>query len=113
MGREGDDDVVELLADDYARAILVETAEGPKSVNALSDACGADPSTIYRRVERLDEVGLVTDEQRLDPGGHHHKVYVSRLAEVRVTVDETGMEVTVERTEAPSDRFTRLFEGFK
>lgn len=113
MDGESADRIADLLGDDYARAILVHTREEAKSVDALSDACDADPSTIYRRVERLQEADLLTDEQRLDPGGHHYKVYVSSVREVRVRIDPGGVEIEIDRAERPSDRFTDLFEGFK
>jgi len=112
---DGGDDVVDLIGDDYVRTILAETRDGPKSVEALSDACGADPSTIYRRVERLQDAGLLTHEQRLDPGGHHYKEYDTALEAVHVHVRAEGYEIDIDFTEEeePADRFTRLYEGFK
>ncbi|NHN41490.1 helix-turn-helix transcriptional regulator [Halorubellus sp. JP-L1] len=107
------DDVVDLLSDGYAWRILVQTRNEAKSVDALSDACDADPSTIYRRVERLQEADLLTDDQVLDPDGHHYKVYAANLDAVHVYLEEHGFDVEVDRREAPSDRFTRLYEGFK
>lgn len=110
-----DEEVVDLLGDDYVRTILVQTREEPKSVDALSDACDADPSTIYRRVERLQEAGLLIDHQRLDPGGHHYKEYGAALRSVTVRIGPDGYEVELDRPteEEPADRFTRLYEGFK
>lgn len=116
MGEEGDDAaVVDFISDDYTRTILAQTREEPKSVEALSDACGADPSTIYRRVQRLQEADLLEDRQQLDPGGHHYKVYAARLREIRIRLEEDGfdIEVTREEEESAADRFTRLYEGFK
>ncbi|ESP90045.1 winged helix-turn-helix domain-containing protein [Candidatus Halobonum tyrrellensis] len=110
-----DEEVVDLLGDDYVRTILVETREEPKSVDTLSAACGADPSTIYRRVERLREAGLLVSHQRLDPDGHHYKEYGAALRAVTVRIDPDGYEVELDRApeEDPADRFTRLYEGFK
>lgn len=107
--------VVEMLGDEYARRILVETSDEPKSVDALSAACDADDSTIYRRLERLQEANLVEDQQRIDPGGHHYKEYAALVDEIRVGVDAAGVDVAVERAteESPADRFTRLYEGLK
>ena len=107
------DEVVDLLSDAYAWRILVHTREEAKSVDALSDACDADESTIYRRVERLQDADLLTDDQMLDPDGHHYKVYAANLDAVHVSLEAEGFEVDVERREAPADRFTRLYEGFK
>ena len=114
---EGPDDVVDLLGDDYVRTILTETREGAKSVDALSEACDADPSTIYRRIEQLEAAGLVSAEQRLDPGGHHYKEYDAMLTAVHVHVQSEGYQIEIDRapdgTEEPADRFTRLYENFK
>lgn len=112
---DGGEDVVDLIGDDYVRTILAETREEPKSVEALSDACDADPSTIYRRVERLEAAGLLTDQQRLDPSGHHYKEYDATLEAVHVLVRPDGYHVEIDyaEEEEPADRFTRLYEGFK
>lgn len=113
MADGGEADVVDVLADDYVKTILAQTREEPKSVRALSEACGADPSTIYRRVERLREADLLEDHQQLDPDGHHYKVYSARLREVRIRLAENGYDVEIDRRESAADRFTRLYEGFK
>ncbi|ELY54594.1 hypothetical protein C491_18369 [Natronococcus amylolyticus DSM 10524] len=113
MADDGEVDVVEILGDDYAKTILVRTRAEPQSVRALSDACDADPSTIYRRVERLTEADLLEAHQQLDPDGHHHKVYAARLREVRIRLAEEGYDVEIKREESAADRFTRLYEGFK
>lgn len=114
MGDDGDvSRVVDLLGDDYARTILVHARDDPKSVEVLSDECDAAPSTIYRRVERLVEAGLLEVHQQLDPDGHHYKEYAARLDEVSITLEADGFSVEVDHGESPADRFTRLYEGFK
>ena len=111
---EADEEVVDVLGDEYSRRILVLTREEPRSVDVLSDACDADSSTIYRRVQRLEEANLLEERQELDPGGHHYKVYVATLREVNVRIEPDGFDVTVDRDkETAADRFTRLYEGFK
>ena len=110
----GEETVVEVLGDDYSRRILTLTREEPRSVEVLSEACDADPSTIYRRVQRLQDAGLLEEGQHLDPGGHHYKVYVTPLREVRLRLEDGGFEVEIRREEeTAADRFTRLYEGFK
>lgn len=117
MADDGGDEekaVVDLLSDDYVWAILEATREEAKSVKAISDDCGADRSTIYRRLEQLEDVEFVEDRQELDPDGHHYKSYAANLEAVTVRLEEDdGFDVQVERREEPADRFTRLFEGFK
>jgi DNA-binding Lrp family transcriptional regulator len=106
-----DDDIYALLEDDYARRILVETYEDARSAEALSDACDASESTVYRRVEQLRERDLIDGVQRLDPGGHHHEVYAARLEQVTIELTEDGFVVEIDRAdETAADRFTRLYE---
>ena len=107
------EELLTLLEDEYARTIIVETYREAQSADALSTACDADPSTVYRRIDRLQERGLLRDQQRLDPDGHHYKVYVARLEHVGIDVTEDGFDVTVEYTEEDAaDTFTRLYEEF-
>jgi biotin operon repressor len=109
--RSDDEEIYTLLDDDYARRILVETHEDARSAEALSEACDASESTIYRRVERLREHDLLEGVQRLDPGGHHHEVYAARLERVTVELTDDGFVVEVDRREEnAADRFTRLYE---
>ncbi|WP_137285351.1 helix-turn-helix domain-containing protein [Halorussus salinisoli] len=103
----------ELLDDEYARTILVATYREPMSAEALAETCDASPSTIYRRVERLEDQRLLDAEQRIDPDGHHHEVYSARLQRVTVELTGDGIELDVDRDEDAVDRFTRLYEGFK
>lgn len=114
MGEDGRvTDVVDLISDDYVRTILRATRDEARSVDSLSDACDADPSTVYRRVERLEEAGLVESQQQLDPDGHHYSTYRATLDAVHISLDEDGFTVEVEHSESAADKFTRLYEGFK
>ncbi|MFB6250489.1 MAG: helix-turn-helix domain-containing protein [Halobellus sp.] len=111
-GRGEDEEIITLIDDDYARRILIETYGEARSAEALSDACDASESTIYRRVEQLRERDLLEGVQRLDPGGHHHEEYVARMERVTVELTDDGFVVDVDRTEKEeaADRFTRLYE---
>jgi len=109
---DGEDaELLSLLDDEYARAILIETSKEPMSADALTERCDASPPTVYRRIDRLDEHDLVEAEQELDPDGHHYKTYRARLERVSVELSDGEMDVRVDRTdENAADRFTRLYE---
>jgi len=109
---ERDEELLSLLDDENVRTILVETREESRSVAALSDRCGADDSTVYRLVDRLEDRDLLVDHQELDPDGHHYKTYSARVERVEVEFTNSGVEIAVDRREPPSDRFTRLYEEF-
>jgi DNA-binding transcriptional ArsR family regulator len=107
--------VASLLDDDYAREILEAARDEPLSAEALSEACDASPSTIYRRIERLQAEDLIEDELRLDPHGHHYKVYSTQVRQLTFELGDDGFVCAVDRAreEDSVDRFTRLYEGFK
>jgi Bacterial regulatory protein, arsR family. len=109
---EDEGELLALLDDEYARAILAELTIEPMSVSELCTACEMSDPTAYRRLDRLQAADLVTDQQALDPDGHHHKRYVATLEDVTVTFADGTYDVTVTRSSAnPADRFTDLFEG--
>lgn len=107
------EELLEILEDQYARDILVETVDAELSVEALADACNASEATIYRRIDRLEALDLIDAQQRLDPDGHHFKVYSARLERVSIVLSPEGFDIEIDRTgEDPADRFTRLYEEF-
>jgi len=109
---EDEEELLALLDDEYARAILAELTTEPMSVSELCTACEMSDPTAYRRLDRLQAADLVTGKQALDPDGHHHKRYVATLEDVTVTFADGTCDVDVTRSSSnPADRFTDLFEG--
>ncbi|SFG72312.1 Helix-turn-helix domain-containing protein [Halopelagius inordinatus] len=110
MDEDGDDELLALLDDEYARAILAELTTEPMSASDLCAACEMSEPTAYRRLDRLQAADLVTERQVIDPDGHHYKRYVATVEDVTVTFDDGTYNVTVTRSsENPADRFTDLF----
>lgn len=113
---EGIEAMASLLDDEYAREILTAARDEPLSAEALSETCDASPSTIYRRIERLQAENLLDDELRLDPDGHHYKVYSTQVRRLTFELGDEGFVCEVTHRDADedaADRFTRLYEGFK
>jgi predicted transcriptional regulator len=109
---EDEDAVLALLDDEYAREILAHLTIEPMSVDELCTACEMSDATAYRRLDRLQEANLVTEQQELDPDGHHYKQYAATVETVSVTFADGTYEVAVTRSPTdPADRFTELFEG--
>jgi predicted transcriptional regulator len=84
---------LELLDDEYTREILAALGTGPQEGRELDDRCSASRATIYRRLNRLEEAGLVTTEMALDADGHHRKRFC--LVRDRLTVAITDGAITV------------------
>lgn len=114
--RENSDvrEIAALLEDEYAHAILIYTSQDSMSATELSEVCDASPSTIYRRIERLQEYDLLADQLRLDRDGHHYRMYSARLEKITIRLADGAFEITVTyRPEDPADRLTEIFEGFR
>lgn len=102
-----------LLDDDYARRILAHLNETPMAAKTLSERCDASPPTIYRRIDRLKDCGLLAEETKLDEQGNHYAVYESRFDSLWVTIDDGEFTVDLSRREDPADRITSLWEGMR
>ncbi|MGM0606306.1 MAG: helix-turn-helix domain-containing protein [Halobacteriota archaeon] len=107
------EDLFALLDDEYARAILTATRTKPMSAKQLSEDCDASLPTIYRRVDRLIDVGLLDEQTKPAADGHHYSVYTAALD--RLTVELTADGLRVDVTHRPpsdvADRFTEMWEG--
>ena len=107
------DEVLDLLDDQYAEAILRQTRNTALSAQEISTACDISISTVYRRTERLVDCGLLAERRIAQSDGTHHSTYEARLDEVTVSLTDDGFEVTIDEkpTGDLADRFTDMWEG--
>lgn len=106
--------VGELLEDEYTRSILAETSSKPLSAQELVERCDASPPTVYRRINRLQELDMLDEDQRLDPDGHHYREFSARLDRVTIELRNGEYAVSIRRTETDAvERFTKLYEGLR
>lgn len=86
--------VLDLLADEVARSILAALEE-PMTTQELAATCDIPRSTAYRKVDRLQEAGLVTDRIRVSPDGRHPHLYTRAASEVhlQVTLEDVSVEL--------------------
>ncbi|SFR36634.1 ArsR/SmtB family transcription factor [Halogeometricum limi] len=85
------DDLLDALGDEVAREILVAGKQGPVTAEELADSCGVSESTIYRRLDRLNELGLV---ERCNPLLSASKgSYQTRIDGLSLAVDEEGISI--------------------
>lgn len=81
--------VLEALADPDCRA-MIQAADEPRLAKELADACDLPSSTVYRKVDRMSDAGLLREQTRIDSGGHHATEYVSAIESVRLVSDDAG-----------------------
>lgn len=102
--------IASLLADECAQTILVETTTQPMSTEELSEVCDVSPQTVYRRLDDLEEHGLVEADLQPDADGHHYEVYTATLDRLGVDLTPEGFELELTRRDRMSDRFTRFVD---
>ena len=104
---------LDLLDDGHVRTILTATSVEPLSAKELSDRCDVSTATIYRRLDRLTDAGLVAERTRPRADGHHDTVYAATLEEFSVRLHDGKLTFDVDRRgDDVADRLTRLWEEF-
>jgi DNA-binding MarR family transcriptional regulator len=99
-----------VLDDRYCRRILSEASRGAVSVGELADVIGADPSTLYRRIDRLEQLELVSGELVYRRDGHHYRRYRTTLRRVSVELVDGAYRVEVDALATdPTDRSREPF----
>ena len=108
------DEVFALLDDEYARSLLSATSHEPMTAPELNNQFEMSKSTVYRRLNKLEECGLVSVVHVPDPDGNQRKQYEAQLDELTVSLDEGEFELDIQtttRTQEFADTFTDLWEG--
>jgi predicted transcriptional regulator len=106
--------IADVLDDQYSRTILAAASREPVAARELATVVDADPSTVYRRLDTLEGLDLMTSYVQLKTDGHHYSVYSTRLERVTVELTDGTYHVTVERaTTDPADRLADLFEEIR
>lgn len=88
------DRTLNVLGESLVRAILVDCNTGLRSAEELADRHGVSRSTVYRKLDALQSVGLIEESNSAVSPGESRRY---RTAAQRLTVDITvsGIEVDV------------------
>jgi len=84
-----------LLDAEYTQDLLTAVQAEAKSARALAEECGASRPTVYRRLNRLDDAGLVESSMAYDADGHHRTVFEATLDRFVVELDDDGLSLCV------------------
>lgn len=89
-------ELLDLLGDEYTRAVLAAVIEEPRSATEVASVTAVSKPTAFRRLNRLEEAGLVESRPAISSeNGHHYDEY--RVAFDALSVQLDGIDVTVER----------------
>lgn len=91
-----------LLGDEYSRAII--DALGTESLPAREIAARTDISrpTVYRRLDRLKDAGVVEPTMTVDPDGHHRQAFAVVIDGVELSLGDTAATPAASSTDTAS-----------
>lgn len=104
------EDILDMIGDARARDVLAEVSQDPRSAHELADDLGFAPSTVYRRLDELEEHSLVTSETRIAKDGNHYQVFTCNFESTIVSLDDDEYDVRIFRKENLPSRFNDLWD---
>jgi predicted transcriptional regulator len=84
-----------LVSDEYARAILDTLGTRCLPARELIQRVDASRATVYRRLDRLEEAGIVGSSMEIHPDGHHRKQFQVTIERVNLAFEPDGVTVDV------------------
>lgn len=93
------DSVFEILADKKARQILAATNVSPRSAQDLVEVCDGSLSAIYRRIDVMNEYDFLDEETKIDPNGHHYRIFEPDFNQLDVELEHATIVVDLNKAE--------------
>ncbi|RLM54103.1 ArsR family transcriptional regulator [Halobellus sp. Atlit-31R] len=108
-----DTPIFQLLADDYARRILLAADREPRTAKELREVCDASLSTVYRRLSTLQEYGLVEEHSTVGDDGSHRRRFETTLEAIHVEVADGELSLSIDTRDELADNFTALWSDIR
>ncbi len=89
-------ELLDLLSDEYVRDVLDHLGEAPQAASDLADRLDASRATVYRRLDRLTDAGLVESTVSIDGDGHHRQEFHVAAATATIQFGGDGVSAAVE-----------------
>jgi len=87
------DELLSLLSDDYGREILKLTSGTGLPAREIADRLDASRATVYRRLDRLKDAGLVETSMAIHSEGHHRQHFHASLNKVSLSFEDGNIIV--------------------
>lgn len=97
------DELLDLLADEYVVDIVRALDDRAMAAQELADSCDMSRPTVYRRLGRLVEAGLVESRTSLRANGRHRQRFHLLFEEAEVHVGADGIVGDVETATTVGD----------
>lgn len=108
------DALMQSLADEYCRRIILNTMGKAQSVEELSQSQNIPIATAYRRVNEMNEIGILAIEKTiLTEDGRKYPLYRSSFSSINIGLRQTEISVEVEFNEDVATRLARLWVAMR
>ncbi len=108
------DALIQALADDYSRKILLNTISKAQSISDLSETQGIPLSTAYRRINDMKEVGLLVVEKTILTGdGKKFELFRSAFRSIQIRLDQGQLTIDAMLNEDVAARLSRLWSSLR
>lgn len=92
---EGNKDVfLYILSDKFSRQILNCILQRPKSAAEISTECGILLSMVYRRLQYLEDAGILQTTGQITEDGKKRFTYLSKIGEISASFNGNNVQVT-------------------
>jgi predicted transcriptional regulator len=86
---------LDLLGDEYTRRVFEAVAEAPRTGREVAEEADVSRPTAYRRLNDLQDAGLVRTETALSEDGHHRERFEAVAASMTVSLEGDHIETDV------------------
>lgn len=109
-----EDAVREAVSDPASRQILAACMDQARPVREISEATDISTATAYRRVDDLQEAGLlIVERSAISEDGSRYDLYRSRVEDVLLRVSAEGTSVRWSVEESVEDRIAQMWEQMR
>jgi len=91
-----DADILDALGDPKSRRCCAALLGEPASAQEVADRTGYSLTTVYRRLNALQQAGIVESQDNIDPDGSHYKTFRAVNTRIRIEIADS-VDVDVER----------------
>jgi predicted transcriptional regulator len=81
-------DLINTLSDEYTIQIIEHLSDSPISCPEIAEKASISKPTVYRRINKLVDIGLVESQTQICGNGHHRSEYT--IVECKLNIDIGG-----------------------
>lgn len=90
------DELLDVLADEHSREIIQTLSHTDKTAREIHTSVSSSRPTIYRRLNKLESLGVVKTTMIVDGDGHHRKQFQLTVDSIQLNLfDNLSVSVSV------------------